>query len=93
MKRIFPIGYVCVLAAMPLSALAHDSNMHKPADAAPADCSSMANMDPSTIDMNDPLMKALFEQCKDHLQSGHDANDTPEMHEKPEPPADSGGTY
>lgn len=93
MKCYVPIPYFLVLVVMPLSALAHDPSMHKPADAAPPDCSSMKNMDPSPIDMNDPLMKALVDQCKDDPQPGPETNGMPGLDKKPELPADTGGTY
>lgn len=95
MKNGFPITLSLALTAMSLSALAHDPSLHKKKDAAPPDCARMQDMDLSKMDMNDPLMKALHDKCKnalahDHMQ-GQDMKDMPDMEKKIEQPTDSGG--
>ena len=71
MNNIFPITLSLTLVTMSLSALAHDPRLHQPKDAAPVDCSSMKDLDPSKMDLRDPLMKALYDKCKGTLMPGH----------------------
>lgn len=93
MKNGFAITLSLALAAMSLLALAHDPSLHKQKDAAPADCSAMNDM--GRMDMNDPLMKALHDKCKDSMAHGdlpdQDLQDMPGMEKTVEQPADSGG--
>jgi hypothetical protein len=45
-----------------LSAHAHDPKEHMQ-NAEKPDCAAMKNMDNSKMDMNDPVMQAMMEQC------------------------------
>ena len=78
MKTQFPLTLLLALA-FSLPAFAHDPSLHKHKDAK-ADCSKMKDMD--TMDMNDPVMKAMHEKCKDHT-----THDTAGMKKTP-PPTD-----
>jgi hypothetical protein len=42
---------------------AHSPEMHKKENAEKPNCQAMANMDHSKMDMNDPIMMAMMQQC------------------------------
>ncbi len=95
MKNHLSMALSLTLAVLSGPTLAHDPNEHEQKDAAAPDCSSLKDMDANKMDMNDPLMKALHDQCKntpphDHIQ-GQDMKDMPGMDGGAGQPSDSGG--
>lgn len=65
---------------------AHDPGEHAKESEAPQ-CEALASMDQGEIDMNDPVMQALYAKCKqetadDHHDDGH-AEDFPGSKDKP----------
>jgi hypothetical protein len=57
------------------SASAHDPSKHAASKEKP-NCAAMHEMDSSEIDMNDPVMKAMMQQCgKPDMGSHHDEQD------------------
>lgn len=56
-----------------LSVAAHEPEKHGK-DAQAPDCAAMENMEPAKLDEDDPVMQAMMEQCKAHMESmGHDS--------------------
>ncbi|MEQ8483982.1 MAG: hypothetical protein RIB46_06435 [Pseudomonadales bacterium] len=54
-----------------LSVAAHEPEKHAEGAQAP-DCAAMKDMDSATMDKDDPVMQAMMEQCKGHMESmGH----------------------
>ena len=94
MKNHLSIALSLALAVLSCPTLAHDASTHEPKDAAAPDCSSLKTMDASKVDMSDPLMKALYDQCKNNLPQdamhGHDMKDMPGMDRGADQPGDSG---
>ena len=82
MKTRYSIALSLALATLSLSAVAHDPKLHKQQGAAAPDCSQMKNMDMSKMDMNDPVMKAMHQKCKDSMNRDG-------MHKKKTPPSTS----
>lgn len=95
MKNLLSIALSLTLAVLSSPTLAHDASMHEPGDAAAPDCSSLKTMDASKMDMNDPLMKALHEKCKNAIprdsMQGHDMKDMPGMNMSTGQPSGDGG--
>lgn len=95
MKNHLSIALSLTVAVLSCPTLAHDASMHEPTDAAAPDCSSLKTMDPSKMDINDPLMKALHEQCKNTMprdsMQGQDMKDMPGMNMGADQPNGAGG--
>ncbi len=95
MKNHLSIALSLTLAVLSCPALAHDASMHEPKDAAAPDCSSLKTMAASKMDMNDPLMKALYDQCKNTLPQdamhGHDMKEMPGLDMGADQPSSDGG--
>ena len=53
---------------------AHDPKEHAKESKAP-DCQSLASMDHAKMDMDDPVMKAMFAKCKDATSEYGDGHD------------------
>ena len=95
MKSHLSMALSLTLAILSSPTLAHDPSAHEHKDAAAPDCSSLQGMDANKMDINDPLMKALHDQCKntapdDHMQ-GQDMRDMPGMDGGAAHPGDGGG--
>ena len=95
MKNHLSIALSLTFAVLSCPTLAHDASMHEPTDAAAPDCSSLKTMDASKMDMNDPLMKALHDQCKNTMprdsMQGQDMKDMPGMNMGADQPSGAGG--
>jgi hypothetical protein len=62
------------------TANAHDASMHKKDTAQKPQCETMDNIDHSKMDMNDPIMQAMMQQCmgdNSHNQA-HPTNEEPQ---------------
>lgn len=57
-----------------LSAQAHDPKEHMK-DAEKPDCAAMKNMDHSKMDMNDPVMQAMMQQCMKDMHQDNQASE------------------
>ena len=55
-------------------AAAHDPKEHAKESEAP-DCKSLALMDHAKMDMDDPVMKAMFAKCKEAMPKHGDNHD------------------
>lgn len=86
MNNHLSIALSLTLAALSCSTLAHDPSTHEQKDATSPDCSSLKDKDASKMDMNDPLMRALHDQCKN--ATSHDRLHGPDM--DPDPSSESG---
>ncbi len=99
MKTRFSMVFFSVLTVLSLPVTAHDPSLHQKKGTAAPDCTLMKDMDTSKVDMKDPVMRALYDKCKDQLQgdetrhddAGHHDNDQPGIHQEPEQPGDDGG--
>ena len=94
MKKTPSIALSIFIAALASSASAHDASLHEREGAAAPDCSQVTDMDPSKMDMKDPLMKALQEKCKGamdhHDMEGDDMSAMPGMEHPMVKPTDTG---
>ena len=95
MKNRLSMALSLALAVLSGPTLAHDPSAREQTDATAPDCSSVQDRHATKMDMNDPLMKALHDQCKntaphDHLQ-GQDMRDMPGMDRGAAQPSDGGG--
>ena len=95
MKNHLSMALAVTFAVLSGPTLAHDPSAHEQKDATAPDCSSVQDRDATKMDMNDPLMKALHDQCKnipphDHMQ-GQDMKDMPGMDGGAAQPSDGGG--
>ena len=81
---------VLALALVALSAptLAHDPNLHEQQGTAP-ECAKMKDMDMSKMDMNDPVTKAMQQQCHEAMK---DDDEDGESHDHSMTDASSPGT-
>lgn len=70
------IGAMCIFTASAVNA--HSPEMHKKNNAEKPKCETMNSMDHSTMDMNDPIMKAMMKQCMNSNQ--HASNNSSEEH-------------
>lgn len=62
------------------TANAHDASMHKKDAAQKPQCETMDKIDHSKMDMSDPIMQAMMQQCmgdKNHNQA-HPTDDEPQ---------------
>ena len=55
------------------SAQAHEPKEHMK-DAQKPDCTAMKNMDHNKMDMNDPVMQAMMQQCKNNMHQDNRAS-------------------
>lgn len=71
--------YLSWQAALPALLLALSAQAHDPAEhmkgAEKPDCTAMRDMDHSKMDMNDPLMQAMMQKCKDEMNQDEAASD------------------
>lgn len=97
MKNYFQFALFLAFAAASLPSFAHDPKLHKQEGAAAPDCTQMKDMDMNKMDRNDPVMKAMHEKCKGHMdhenmkngdQQSHDMKDMPDMNQKTRPSTD-----
>ena len=70
MKAIHSLTLSILLASQASSAFAHDAGMHMQDESPAPDCAQMKDMDSKKMDKDDPLMKALMEQCKGSMGHG-----------------------
>jgi len=56
------------------SAQAHEPKEHMK-DAEKPDCTAMKNMDHSKMDMNDPVMQAMMQQCMKDMHQDNQASE------------------
>ena len=95
MKNHLSMALCLTLAVLSSPTLAHDPSAHEHKDAAAPDCSSLQGMNANKMDINDPLVKALHEQCKNTLphdpRQGQDMKDMPGMDGGAGQPRDEGG--
>lgn len=67
MKKYFLLCLVSLPAMMlALYTQAHDPKEHMQ-NTEKLDCSAMKNMDHSKMDMDDPVVLAIMEKCKEHM--------------------------
>lgn len=60
-------------ALFSLGAVAHEPEKHAK-DAQAPDCSAMMDMKDENMDKDDPVVQAMMEQCRDHMDSmDHDS--------------------
>ena len=71
-KRFTPIIAIAALG-IAFSAQAHDPKEHM-TDAEKPDCTAMKNMDHSEMDMNDPVMQAMMQQCMKDMHQDNQAS-------------------
>ena len=71
---------IVLTAALLVSMLAaaHDPREHAKESEAP-DCQSLALMDHAKMDMDDPVMKAMFAKCKGAMPEQGDGHDDHDM--------------
>jgi hypothetical protein len=67
MKTLFKITTLTLAMATVTSAMAHDPALHTK-KAEKADCSKMAKMDHSKMDMKDPIMMAMMKKCQKQME-------------------------
>lgn len=79
--RKFAIIIGCAALSSALSAQAHDPKEHMK-DAEKPDCTAMDSMDHSKMDMNDPVMQAMMQQCMKGMH--HNNSDKNEAQADPE---------
>ena len=99
MNTRFSMALFIALTVLSLPVTGHDPSLHRKQGAAAPDCTPVKDMDMSKVDMKDPLMRALYDKCKDqmkgdemkHDDAGHHDNDQPGVHQEPEQPGDDGG--
>jgi hypothetical protein len=68
-----PIKYTLALSALFLAffAQAHDPKLHKQqAQPQSPDCAALQQMDKAEMDMTDPVVQAMMQQCMDQMQHG-----------------------
>lgn len=66
MKTKFLAAIALPSLLLALSAQAHDQKEHRQ-DAQKLDCTSMTNMDHAKIDIKDPVMQAVMQQCMQEM--------------------------
>lgn len=79
LPRLFAHGALLVATLYAVPSFAHDAKEHAAeAQAAKPNCAAIKNMDPSKMDMNDPVMAALHKKCMSATaHAGHGAHDAP----------------
>ncbi len=67
-------GITVALLTLALKTYAHAPELHKKESADKPQCEAMQKMDHSDMDkdMEDPIMQAMMEQCKDWLHDEHE---------------------
>ena len=70
MKTRFVFALSLTLLAPSAPTLAHDPSLPKKDSTVP-ECAQMKDMDTSKMDMNDPVTKAMRQQCQDQIKD-HD---------------------
>ncbi|WP_341938009.1 hypothetical protein [Marinimicrobium sp. C2-29] len=70
------------LTALPALLLALSVQAHEPSEPMEGDekpnCSKMKDMDHSEMDMDDPVMQAMMEKCKHHMDENDDGSKEPQ---------------
>lgn len=75
MKNFHYRSLLCVAAIggsvllFSLGAGAHEPEKHAKKDAQAPDCNAMMDMQDGKMDNDDPVVQAMMEQCKDHMDS------------------------
>lgn len=73
-----------------LSVQAHDPSKHA-AGNEKADCTKVKHMDQSEADMDDPVMQAMMQKCKDEIHQGEAGTEDNSGDRHPEPDANHEG--
>ncbi len=73
-----------VLIAVPALMLAFSAQAHSPKEhmekAENPDCAAMSSMDHSKMDMNDPVVMAMMQQCMSSMHGSAEAESAPHGH-------------
>ena len=67
MKTRFILALLLAFLVPSAPTLAHDPSLHEQDGTAP-ECAKMKDMDMSKMDMNDPVAKAMQQQCQDQMK-------------------------
>ena len=67
MKTLIKMTTLALAIATTTSAMAHDPALHSK-KTEKADCSKMANMDHSKMNMKDPVMMAMMKKCQKQME-------------------------